>query len=94
MVSTEHMGKHQPRCNLAHALVNKLSVIVGSCDLMKGEMEENTVCSQRLETIRRVALDMAENLQHQQCQLGDLIREADKKPPSGSGSPRRTKKMA
>lgn len=51
------MGKHQPICNLAHALVNQLSIIVGCCDLMRDEPDENPIRRQQLERIRSVAMD-------------------------------------
>lgn len=75
MAENSDVGRHQPMCNLAHALVNKLSVIVGSCDLLMVEMSGNATCFPRLETIRGVARSMAEELNRHQCDLDVLARE-------------------
>jgi hypothetical protein len=81
------MGKHQPICNLAHALVNQLSIIVGCCELMRDEPDENPIRRQQLERIRSVAMEMARVLQRQQCDLRVLLQEAARKPISSSQPP-------
>jgi hypothetical protein len=76
MVDKPDLGKYQPSCVLAHDLVNKLSVIVGCCDLLKGEAPENSMYEVRLQTIRRISQEMAEYLKTHQCQMELLSREA------------------
>lgn len=93
MPTVPEVGKHQPSCDLAHEVLNKLSIIVGSCDLMRDEVE-SVACLQRLQTIRRAALELADNLQYHQCHVRELIREAAKKTPAGLKSIPATQNMA
>ena len=79
MVDKPNLAKHQPSCNLAHDLVNKLSIIVGNCDLIEGKAEDSPVCRHRLQIIRRVAMEMAKVLQHHQCDLEALTRDLPRK---------------
>jgi hypothetical protein len=80
MVDKPDLKKHQPSCNLAHDLVNKLSIIVGNSDLMKEKTEDSPFCRQRLQIIRSISMEMATALQHHQCDLEVLIRDAARKP--------------
>jgi hypothetical protein len=73
---SQTLGKYQPSCVLAHNLLNKLSVIVGCCDLLKAEVPENATCEVRLRAIRRIAQQMAEYLGKHRCQMEVLSREA------------------
>jgi hypothetical protein len=68
------LRKYQPSCILAHGLINKLSTIVGNCDLLKQEAPENSECLERLSLIRETARAMAEELRAHQCHL-DLINQ-------------------
>ena len=67
--------KHQPACFLAHDLVNKLSVIVGRCDLLieKAQRQDEELAA-RLILIREVAKSAARDLTDHQCQLSEVIR--------------------
>jgi hypothetical protein len=64
------LGRYQPSCILAHSLINKLSAIIGNCDLLKEEAPEDPKCLQRLGFIRETARAMAEELRVHQCHLG------------------------
>jgi hypothetical protein len=81
MVDKPDLGKYQPSCNLTHGLVNKLSVIVGYCDLLKDDALEDSKCRKRLDAIRSIAKGMADELLGHQCDLEVILREARKKPP-------------
>jgi hypothetical protein len=80
MVDRPDLGKYQPSCILAHELVNRLSVIVGYCDLLADEAPEDTKCLKRLNAIRCIAKTMADDLTKHQCQLGILARESLRAP--------------
>jgi hypothetical protein len=73
-------GKYKPCCSLAHEFVNKLSAIVGYCDLMEEHATEDSECQRRLQAIRNIARGMAESLSKHQCELDDLIQDEKKKP--------------
>jgi hypothetical protein len=93
MVEKVDLGKYQPNCVLAHDLVNKLSVIVGCCDLLKEEVPENATCEVRLRTIRRIAQEMAEYLKLHQCQLEVVSREVARSTMASVMASSRTKKV-
>lgn len=65
---------YEPACLLAHRLVDKLSVIIGYCDLASEEAEPGSECAKRLELIHDVAADMANELSEHQCQLSEAVR--------------------
>jgi len=65
--------KYQPICMLAHDLVNRLSVIIGHCDLMAEENPENFKLSQHLDAVREMAKSSATALKDHLCQL-DAMR--------------------
>jgi hypothetical protein len=67
--------KYQPNCMLAHDLINRLSIIVGYCDLLADEGPENSMCHERLLMIRQTANAAAEDLAQHQCQLETLARQ-------------------
>jgi hypothetical protein len=58
---------------LAHEMLNKLSVIVGSCDLL-GELETLADGARHVTRIREAAESMAERLGTHQCHLASLLR--------------------
>lgn len=66
--------QYHPGCLLAHGLVNKLSVIVGLCDLLEEKASEDSECLKRLNVIRNIAKSMAEELNVHQCHLDELTR--------------------
>lgn len=58
-------------CPLAHELRNRLSIVVGNCDLLM-EKIENEELQKHLDAISRSAWNMAEILtrcEHQRCQM-------------------------
>jgi hypothetical protein len=61
--------RRQPVCLLAQSLLNKVSAIVGFCDLLKEEAKEGTVCARRLASVRDLAVSAAEELVEYQCRL-------------------------
>lgn len=64
---------HLPACSLSHLSLNKLSVIIGSCDLLlepdegPAELDPNAV--KRLELIRSAARDLVEEFRTHVCEL-------------------------
>ncbi len=68
------LGTYHPSCFLAHDLLNKLTVVLGNCDLLQEEAPEGSACLKRLLLIRDVASSMAEDLKKHQCHLSAVIR--------------------
>lgn len=60
---------HQPACLVAHNLVNKLSAIIGHCDLLSQNAAEGTECAQRLNMIHDLAKSAAKELTDFQKQI-------------------------
>ena len=58
--------QHQPACMFAHSLVNKLSGIVGNCDLLYEKTEKGTDYARRLAVIRDLAESAAKELANHQ----------------------------
>ena len=55
-------------CQLAHDLLNKLTAIVGHCDILDTHEHPSSVeCHDRLHRIRALACLMAAMLHEQQC---------------------------
>jgi hypothetical protein len=77
----KHNGQYQPTCLLAHSLINKLSIIVGRCDLLREEALEESECYQSLMSIQEVARSMAEEITQHQCKLEAIARASDIKNP-------------
>ena len=80
MVDRPDLGKYQPSCNLAHGLVNKLAVIVGHCDLLRDEADAGSLREKHLLAIRKIAQQMANDLNQHQCDLEFLASELSKRP--------------
>ena len=76
-MSRTNLGHYQPSCMLAHDVINRLSVIVGYCDLLADETPEGSDCRKRLLTIRNLAKLAAADLTEHQCQLDMLVREGE-----------------
>jgi hypothetical protein len=60
----------QPLCLLAHNIANKLTIIIGQCDLL-GDHATDPECVVRLQIIRRTAQAMAAEVNTHQCQLAE-----------------------
>ena len=76
------MGKsnrecYQPACLFAHHLINKLSTIVGSCDLASQQMETSNEAAKHLALIRDTAKYMVRELVEHQCQLTEAVRSKE-----------------
>jgi hypothetical protein len=72
---------------LAHHLINQLTVIVGSCDLLLAEnVPESQECLRRLRQIREIATSAAEELSRHGCELEAVMSSgagmSEKEPPS------------
>jgi len=78
MVENPDGGKYQPNCLLAHELINKISVVVGHCDLVK-DVTDNPAVHTRLQTIRNIATEIAASLTKHQCQIEAAVREKVKR---------------
>jgi hypothetical protein len=62
---------------LAHDLINQLTVIVGSCDLLLAEeVHESSECKRRLRQIREIATSAAEELNRHECELETVMASA------------------
>lgn len=65
--------KYKPRCLFAHDLVNKLSAIIGYCDLLIDKAEEDTECAKRLRLIHKLAKSAAKELAEHECELSLVL---------------------
>jgi len=73
----EKRGPSQPKCFLSHDLINKLSVIVGSCEILREETADgqfDSGCAHRLDVIQQIAKAMADALQEHECELDALSK--------------------
>jgi hypothetical protein len=61
-------------CSLACELIDKLTVMVGNCDLLREEMEAGSADSTRLDLIRGMAKEIAKELGGCQCRLLEAVR--------------------
>jgi hypothetical protein len=66
---------HEPSCLLAHDLVNKLSIIIGCCDLLIEEAQPFSQSAARLGLIHDAAECMAMKLNEHQCKLSEATRK-------------------
>jgi len=67
-------GCHEPACMLAHRLVDKLSAIVGDCELGSADAPPGTESAKRFEMIHDMANKMAMELSQHQCHLSGLVQ--------------------
>ena len=63
-------------CSLAYELIDKLTIIVGNCDLLREQMETGSVDSKRLDSIRGMAKEITKELSECQCRLLEAVRSA------------------
>ena len=66
---------YQPTCLFAHHLINKLSTIVGSCDLASEQVEPGTEYAKHLALIRDTAKEISRELIAHQRQLTEASRK-------------------
>jgi hypothetical protein len=57
-----------PVCPLAHSLLDKLTVIVGHCELLAEAQSEDSESAKSLQLIRQAAQSMALELKDHQCE--------------------------
>jgi bifunctional DNase/RNase len=69
---------HQPVCIVAHNLVNKLSAIIGQCDLLSENVEEGTASAKRLVMIHDLAKSAAKELTDHLQKLRSGVHEVEK----------------
>lgn len=72
MASLTHR-KYEPTCILAHHLINKLTVIIGGCDLLREMDPRSRECAQRILLIRETAQAMADELREHQNHLDAMV---------------------
>ena len=61
--------KLQLDCPLAHELINKLSVVIGNCDLLFEQTPEDWPLLKQISIIRNTAKAMATDLADFQCEV-------------------------
>jgi hypothetical protein len=64
-------------CSLACQLIDKLTVIVENCDLLREEMKLRPVDARRVDLIRATAKEIAKELGGCQCRLLEAVRSVD-----------------
>lgn len=88
-------GTLQPPCMLAHHLINRLSVIVGYCDLLIEESSKapspDPKGARRLMTMREIAGTAAEELIQHQCRVEAVVRNVAPAADPASGGTSATK---
>lgn len=71
--------EHGPSCLLAHEFVNKLTIIIGNCDLLIEREAEAEIpdshSMRRLQVIRDAASRLAGDIQQHTCEISKLARE-------------------
>lgn len=69
-----------PSCFLAHHVLNKLTAILSQCDLLQPETA-TPAASERVDSIRDLTRQIAQNVVHHQCALDQLLRnQVERKP--------------
>ena len=70
---------HQPGCMVVHTLLNKLSTIVGNCDLLLEDTEKGSDCAHKLTVIREAAESAAKEITEHQRQVEAEQRSTEQK---------------
>lgn len=65
----DSQGKYQPECAVAHDLINRLSAIIGHCDLLAEDTPLDSPSLERVLLIRHLASLIAKDLGKFQCDL-------------------------
>jgi hypothetical protein len=75
-MSSEGRAGCGPVCLTTHSIVNKLSVIIGNCQLL-GERATDPECAARLQMIHQIAQAIAVEISSNECQVvgWDRLRE-------------------
>jgi len=69
LAEAKSMDTCETERRLAHDLINKLSVVVGRCDLLIAKMPEDSPLLQHVHSIQEIAKSMATDLVHFQDDL-------------------------
>jgi hypothetical protein len=73
--------QYQLDCPLVHSLINKLTVIVGHCDLLVERVPENSPLFARMLLVRDMAKSVGEELGQLQCDLArSRVTQEQKEP--------------
>lgn len=75
---------------LAHHLINRLTVIVGYCDLLVQEAPEDSERMKRLLQMREIATSAAAELGQHECELETIMAPVPARPVPPVPSVRRT----
>jgi len=67
---------YEPASPSTHDLVNKLSIILGHCDLLRDQLKAGSPSANRVCAIQEVVRGMAMELNEYQCQLAEWTRSA------------------
>lgn len=71
-------SKEAPSCLLSHEALNRLSVIIGSCDLalqqMKASKTRQPQAERRVEVVRQMAWELVNQVREYGCQLDTATR--------------------
>ncbi len=69
---------YKPKCLLSHELFNKLSVVIGSCQILRERMEElkytDSQCQHHVDVLEKVARTMADELRKHECELDAALK--------------------
>ncbi|MFZ0806328.1 MAG: hypothetical protein WAN03_09105 [Candidatus Sulfotelmatobacter sp.] len=74
-------NSYQLECPLAHDLINKLTAIVGHCDLLVERVPESSPLFARMLLVRDMAKSVGEELGQFQCELVRLRVAPEQKEP-------------
>ena len=73
-------GQNKPKCFLAHNILNKLSVIIGSCEIvlesLKGEKPCEPPVERRVAVVREMAWELVNEVRERGCELDRAARTA------------------
>lgn len=69
-----------PTCLFSHTLLNKLSVIIGSCDIaleqLKTDSTPESQVGRRVTVVREIAWELVDELKDHQCLLDGVTKTA------------------
>ena len=76
MADTNSLGRVNPvMCMLAHDLRNKLTIIVGQCELLPETTEPNSTSAKRVHEILELAHLIAKRLSGHECRMTTFLHE-------------------
>jgi hypothetical protein len=74
-----YWGKAEPADLLVHNVVNKLSAIIGFCDLLIEKAEkQDAECARRLLSIHELAKSAAKELTDHQCHFSPIVQSPER----------------